>query len=176
MGPSHSSYTMPSHSIVSHTIISHPILTNGIHPIPSRYNPSHPIISIPSHPILPHPIIFMPPHLNPSHHSNISHTTIFHPDLPRCIYPILRCAMPCHAMPSPPLGPGSPLTMPSARMVAAVQAGACPGVALLSMPIALAGPAGREAPVARLALVTLSAYSARLAPALPAHLVAQLGQ
>lgn len=65
--------------------------------------------------------------------------------------------------------------MPPAGMVTAAQTGARPGVTLLGVPVALAGPAGREAPVAGLALVTLPAHGARLTPALPAHLVTQLG-
>lgn len=52
-------------------------------------------------------------------------------------------------------------------VVTAAQAAACPRVTVLSMPVALAGPADREAPVARLAAVTTWAMGAFTAGALP---------
>jgi len=64
--------------------------------------------------------------------------------------------------------------VPAGGVVAAAQAAAGAGVAVLGVPVALAGPAGREAPVARLALVTLPAHGAGLALALPTHHIAQL--
>lgn len=97
MSPSYPCYTIPP----SHPI--HCIPYHHISPYPNQLYPPHPIISIPSHtmpshPILLHPITYISPHLNPSHHSNISHTIISHPVLPHCIYPILCHSMPCHPL------------------------------------------------------------------------------
>lgn len=159
--PSHHPISsMPCHAMLCHHIPSH-------YPISFHHILSHPIMSIPSHHI--HPI--------PSYPIPLSHYIPLYPIPSNCIYavpshPILR--MPCHAVSSHLLPPGSPLAVPSSGVVAAAQAAACLGVALLGVPVALAGPAGRKAPVARLALVTLPAHSTRLAAALPAHSVAQL--
>lgn len=66
----------------------------------------------------------------------------------------------------------APLAPFTICVVTAAQAAACPRVAILSMPIALAGPADRETPVARLAAVTAWAMGALTAGALPCGAVA----
>lgn len=57
-------------------------------------------------------------------------------------------------------------------VVTAAQAAACPRVTALSVPVALAGSAHREAPVARLAAVTTWAVGAFTAGALPGGAIA----
>lgn len=68
--------------------------------------------------------------------------------------------------------PHLPLAPFTIRVVTAAQAAACPRVTALSVPIALAGPADREAPVARLAAVTTWPMGAFTAGALPSGAVA----
>ena len=68
--------------------------------------------------------------------------------------------------------PHLPLAPLTVRVVTAVQAAACPGVTLLGVPIALAGPAGGEAPVAGLAAVAAQAVGALAAGALPRGAIA----
>lgn len=68
--------------------------------------------------------------------------------------------------------PYLPLAPFTIRVVTAAQAAAGPRVTGLSVPVALAGPADREAPVARLAAVTAWAMGALTAGTLPCGAVA----
>lgn len=76
------------------------------------------------------------------------------------------------ALPQSGRVPHLPLAPLPIRVVTAAQAAACPRVTALGVPVALAGPADREAPVAGLAAVTAWAMDALTAGTLPCGAVA----
>lgn len=69
----------------------------------------------------------------------------------------------------------SPLTLVPSSIISAADAGAGPLVALVCMPVTLAGSAAREAPVTRLASVTALTECSRTALTLTGKLVTKSG-